>query len=59
MTTRCRRGTWSSSEYRGRVRVAHAVAQDELVVSPPLAESADLPRSENNVVGHLEGGSDS
>jgi hypothetical protein len=56
MTTRCRRGTWSSSEYRGRARVAHAVAHDELVVSSPLAESTD-PRSEKNVVGHLEGGS--
>ena len=30
MKTRCRRGTWSSSEYRGRARVAHAVAHDEL-----------------------------
>ena len=57
MTTHCRRGTWSSSEYRGRARVAHAVAHDELVVHPPLAESTDLPRSEKNVVGHLEGGS--
>jgi len=39
MTTHCRRGTWSSSEYRGCARVAHAVAHDELVVHPPLAES--------------------
>jgi hypothetical protein len=56
MTTRCRRGTWSSSEYGGRARVGHAVAHDEPVVSPHLAESTDLPRSEKNVVGHLEGG---
>ena len=57
MTTRCRRGTWSSSEYRGRARVAHAVAHDEFVDNPPVAESTDLPRFEQNVVGHLEGGS--
>jgi hypothetical protein len=44
MKTRCRRGTWSSSEYRGRARVAHAVAHDELVVHPPVAESTDPPR---------------
>jgi hypothetical protein len=59
MTTRFRRATWSLSEYTGRARVAHAVAHHELVVSSPLAESTDLPRSEKNVVGHLEGGSDS
>jgi hypothetical protein len=47
MTTRCRPGTWSSSEYRGRTRVAHAVVHDELVVSPPLAESTDPPRGLN------------
>ena len=51
MKTRCRRGTWSSSEYRGRARVAHAVAHavahDELAVSPPLAESTDPPRGLN------------
>ena len=57
MTTHCRRGTWSSSEYRGRARVAHAIAHDEFVDSPPVAESPDSPRSEKNVVGHLEGGS--
>ena len=57
MTTHCRRGTWSSSEYRGRARVAHAVAYDELVVHPPVTESTDPPRSEKNVVCHLEGGS--
>jgi hypothetical protein len=56
MKTRCRRGTWSSSEYRGRARVAHAVAHDEFVDSPPVAESPDPPQSEKNVVGHLEGG---
>jgi hypothetical protein len=56
MTTRCRRGTWSSSEYRGRVSVAHAVAHDEFVDSPPVAESTDPTRSEKNVVCHLEGG---
>ena len=57
MKTRCRRGTWLSSEYGVRARVAHAVAHDGLVLSPPVAESTDLPRSEKNVVGHLEGGS--
>ena len=47
MTTRCRRGTWSSSEYIGRARVAHAVAHDEFVVSPPAAESPEPPRGLN------------
>jgi len=47
MTTRCRRGIWLSSEYRGHARVAHAVVHDELVVSPPLAESTDPPCSLN------------
>jgi hypothetical protein len=47
MTTRCRRGTWSSSEYRGRARVAHAVAHDEFVGNPPVAESTDPPRGLN------------
>jgi hypothetical protein len=59
MKTRCRRGTWSSSEYRGRARVAYAVAHGELVVSPPVAESPDPPWFEKNVVGHLEGGTGS
>jgi hypothetical protein len=59
MTTRSRRGIWSSYEYRERARVAHAVAHDELVASRPVAESTDLPRSEKNVVGQPEGGSGS
>jgi hypothetical protein len=47
MTTRCRRGTWSSSEYRGRARVAHAVAHDEFVDNPLVAESPYPPRGLN------------
>jgi hypothetical protein len=47
MKTRCRRGTWSWSEYGARARVAHAVAHDGLVVSPPVAESTDPPRGLN------------
>ena len=47
MKTRCRRGTWSSPEYRGRARVAYAVAHDEFVDSPAVAESTDPPRGLN------------
>jgi hypothetical protein len=58
MTTRSRRGIWSSYEYRERARRPRRSAR-RTVASRPMAESTDLPRSEKNVVGQPEGGSGS
>jgi len=44
MRTHCRRGTLTSTEYRGHARVAHAVVFDDIAASSLVAESIDWPR---------------